>query len=55
MSESAKSNEKYVLSINGGSSSIKFALFQIDTTLKLSLKSLKKYWGRCLKNCIYKT
>lgn len=37
MSEPTKSNEKYVLTINGGSSNIKFALYQIDDTLKLFL------------------
>ncbi|MBD1393001.1 acetate/propionate family kinase [Mucilaginibacter glaciei] len=37
MSEPATTSKKYVLTVNGGSSSIKFALFQINNTLRLSL------------------
>lgn len=32
-----ETDEKHVLTLNGGSSSIKFAVYQIDTSLKLSL------------------
>jgi len=37
MNKMDKSSEVYILSINGGSSSIKFALYQLDTALDLFL------------------
>jgi acetate kinase len=33
-----KPANKYVLTINGGSSSIKFALYEVENTLKLTVK-----------------